>query len=273
MSIAGRVWALALAVVSGVACAALYAFATGTRAGRGLDEEILNNALEGSLLGLSAHVVVHIVNPVTAPAAVVGILWLAAVRRGRVTAVVLGITLVAANASAALLKVLLRDSDPVAGETARDLGVGFYPSGHVTAAMSFVLAMLLLVGLGPARARVALAGGLAVGAMGVANVVAQTHHASDVVGGFLLATAWMALMKAVLPTAGGSQRRGLPREALALAVLVTIVGALGAAVAASHGWPAAPVAAAAGVCSIALALVGAMAALEPARPQRIQRGS
>lgn len=266
MSAAGRVWAWALAAASGVACAALYAFATGTRAGRGLDDAILNNALEGSLLDLSALVVVHIVNPVTALAAVVGILWLAAVRRGRATAVALGVTLVAANASAALLKMLLRESDPVAGETGRDLGAGFYPSGHVTAVMSVVLAMLVLVRLGPARARAALAGGLAAGAVGVANVVAQTHHASDVVGGFLLATAWMALMYAILPRTSRSARRRMPLEALALAVLVAIVGALGAVAAASLHWPPAPVAAAAGVCSIALALVAAVATLEPSRP-------
>jgi undecaprenyl-diphosphatase len=273
MSAAGRVWAWALAMASGVACAALYAFATGTRAGRGLDAEILNDALERGPLGVSAHVVVHIVNPVTAPAAVVAILWFAATRRGRVTAVALGIMLVGANVSAALLKLLLREGDPLAGETARALGAGFYPSGHVTAAMSVVLAMLALVGPRPARVRAALAGGLALGAVGVANVVAQTHHASDVVGGLLLATAWMALMKAILPMASGSERCSLPREALALAVLVAIVGALGAVVAASRDWPAAPVAAAAGVCSIALALVGAMAALEPSGPRRIHRGS
>jgi membrane-associated phospholipid phosphatase len=266
MSAAGRVWAWALAAASGAACAALYAFATGTRAGRGLDDEILNNALEGSPLGVLAHLVVHIVNPVTVPAAVVGILWFAAVRRGRATAVALGVTLLAANASAALLEMLLRENDPVAGETARDLGAGFYPSGHVTAAMSLVLAMLVLVRLEAARARAALVGGLAAGAVGVANVVAQTHHASDVVGGFLLATAWMALVYAIRPPTRRPARRSMPLEVLALAVLVAIVGALGALAAASRGLPTAPLAAAAGVCSIALALVAAVAALEPSRP-------
>jgi membrane-associated phospholipid phosphatase len=266
MSAAGRVWAWALAAASVVACIALYAFATGTRAGRSLDEEILNDALEGGPLGLTAQVVVHIVNPVTAAAAVVVILWFAVVRRGRATAVALGVTLLATNASAALLEMLLRDSDPVAGEATRDLGAGFYPSGHVTVAMSLVLAMLVLVRLGPARARAALAGGLVVGAVSVANVVAQTHHASDVVGGLLLATAWMALMYAILPTTRRLEHRSEPLQSLALAVLVAIVGALGAVAAASHDEPTAPVAAAAGVCSIALALVAAVAALERSRP-------
>ena len=153
----------------------------------------------------------------------------------------------------------------MAGETARDLGAGFYPSGHVTAAMSVVLAMLVLIRPGPARARAALGGGLAAGAFGAANVVAQAHHASDVVGAFLLATAWMALMYAILPTTSRSEHRSMPLNALAPAVLVGIVGALGALAVASRGWPMAPVAAAAGVCSIALALVAAVAALEPSQ--------
>lgn len=46
MRAGGRVSAGALALVSAVAFAALYALAAGTRAGRGLDEDILNNALE-----------------------------------------------------------------------------------------------------------------------------------------------------------------------------------------------------------------------------------
>lgn len=263
MRAGGRVSAGALALVSAVAFAALYALAAGTRAGRGLDEDILNNALEGSALDGLAPALVHIVNPVSVSVAVAAILRFAVVRRGRGTATALAVALIGANASAALLKAVLGEADLLAGERARDLGGGFYPSGHATASMSIVLAMVVLAAPGRLRAKVALAGGLAAGAVGVSNVVAIAHHASDVVGGFLLATAWVAGTWAIVPTHRRSDHGGTAREALVAAMLAAAFGGLGAAVAAALDWPVAPVAGASGVCAIALLLASAVAALEP----------
>jgi len=261
----GRVSAGALALVSAVAFAALYALAAGTRAGRGLDEDILNNALEGSALDGLARALVHIVNPVSVSVAVAAILRFAVVRRGRGTATALAVALIGANASAALLKAVLGEADLLAGERARDLGGGFYPSGHATASMSIVLAMVVLAAPGRARAKVALAGGLAAGAVGVSNVVAIAHHASDVVGGFLLATAWVAGTWAIVATHRQSDHGGTAREALVAAMLAAAFGGLGAAVAAALDWPAAPVAGAGGVCAIALLLASAVGSARVAR--------
>lgn len=257
----------ALALASVVAFVALYVFATGTRAGRGVDEDILNNALEHTPIEILAWLLVQAVNPVTAPAAVIGILWFALVKRGRGIAAALAVALLAANTSAPLLKALLHESDPLGGETARDLGPGFFPSGHATAAMSIVLAIIVLVRPGPARARAALVGGLAAGGVAVGNVVALTHHASDVVAAFLLATAWLAATLAFLPPRR-TEPAGVPRAALAVAALAAALGTVGAVVAAGLGRPAAPVAAAGGMCAIALVLAAAVAALEPRDTER-----
>lgn len=252
-----------LAATAATVFVALYVVATGTGTGRGLDEDILNDALEGSVVNDVAHVLVSAVNPVTVAVATVAILWFAIARRGRGVAVALAATLLAANASAALLKMLLRETDPLTAETARDLGTGFYPSGHATSTMAIVLAIVVLVRPGRARARAAFAGGLAAGVLGLANVVAISHHASDVVGGLLLATMWVALMCAIVGPSRCGQR-SMPREALAPAALASALGGVGAVVAAGLDWPAAPVAGAGGVCSIALLLAGAVAALNPA---------
>lgn len=125
----------------------------GTCAGRGLDEDILNNALEGSALDGLARVLVHIVNPVSVSVAVAAILRFAVVRRGPGTATALAVALLGANASAALFKAVLGEADLLAGERARELGGGLYPSGHVTASMSIVLAMVVLAAPGRARAK------------------------------------------------------------------------------------------------------------------------
>lgn len=263
MRAARRVSAGPLAVASAVAFAGLYAFAIGTRTGRVVDEDILNDALKAHALGDVALVLVHIVNPVTFAAAVVGIAWFAWARRGRAAAVALAVALVGANVSAALLKAFLGETDPLGGEHARTLGVGFYPSGHVTAIMSIVLAAVVLVSHGRARATAALAGGLVAAAVGVGNVVAVAHHASDVVGAFLLATTWVVGMWAIVFRNRPSQPLTMPREVLALAMLAVMLGGTGAGMAAARDGPAAPVASAGVVCAIALVLVAAVAALSP----------
>lgn len=255
----GRAGALALA--SAAAFVALYAVATGTRLGRDVDEDILNDALEGKALGHLALALVHVVSPITAAAAFAAILWFAVVRRGRCSALAVAVALVAANASAALLKLFTGEVDPLGGESARDLGVGFYPSGHATAVMSITLAAIVLVGPSRTRPRAALIGGMAAGALGVAMVVAITHHASDIVGGFLLATTWVAGTWAIVSAPERSEDRRSLGPVLAAALLSVMLGALGAVVAGALDWPAAPVAGAGAVLAIALALAAVVAAL------------
>lgn len=76
-----------------------------------------------------------------------------------------------------------------------------FPSGHSTAAMALVLALVLV---SPARVRPLVAGLGAVFAAGVgcSLLALGTHMPSDVFGGFLVAAAWSLLVVAALPAVG-----------------------------------------------------------------------
>jgi hypothetical protein len=88
---------------------------------------------------------------------------------------------------------------PLGGERHRVLGVGFFPSGHATGAMSVACALVAFV---PARRAplAALAGGAYPATVGVALVAPANHHrSSDVLAGLLVAAAWMELIQAARP--------------------------------------------------------------------------
>jgi membrane-associated phospholipid phosphatase len=82
-----------------------------------------------------------------------------------------------------------------------------WPSGHATAAMTLVLCAVLVT---PARLRalVATLGGLYALAVGCSLLILAWHMPSDVLGGFLVATLWVALAVASLRIA---ERRWPPR--------------------------------------------------------------
>jgi membrane-associated phospholipid phosphatase len=83
-----------------------------------------------------------------------------------------------------------------------------WPSGHATAAMALVLCAVLVA---PRRLRplAAVLGGAFVLAVSVALLVLAWHMPSDVVGGILVASAWMALAVAALRA---SERAFPPRR-------------------------------------------------------------
>lgn len=110
-------------------------------------------------------------------------------RRPRV-AVTVGAILLLANESTQLLKPLLaspRDSAPGVRVDAAS-----WPSGHATAAMALALCCVIAC---PARRRPAVAAGMAAFAVAVCYSFLELgwHYPSDVLGGFLVATAWALL--------------------------------------------------------------------------------
>jgi membrane-associated phospholipid phosphatase len=77
------------------------------------------------------------------------------------------------------------------------IGAASWPSGHATAAMALALSLVLVA---PVRLRplVASIGGLYVVAVGCSLLILAWHMPSDVLGGFLVASFWMALAVAAL---------------------------------------------------------------------------
>lgn len=65
-----------------------------------------------------------------------------------------------------------------------------FPSGHATYSMTLVLALLLLGWKIPQRPWMLVVGGMFVGFVGFSRVYLGAHYPSDVLGGWLLATAW-----------------------------------------------------------------------------------
>ncbi len=114
--------------------------------------------------------------------------------------VALAIVIVMAMAplTAELLKPLLAHPHVQVGQV--HIGAASWPSGHSTAAMALVLSAVLAA---PARLRplVAIIGGAFAAAVGAALLILAWHMPSDVLGGYLVASLWMALAVAALRAA------------------------------------------------------------------------
>jgi membrane-associated phospholipid phosphatase len=120
---------------------------------------------------------------------------IALIRRRPRVAVAVGLVMALAPLSADLLKPLL--AHPHASVEGISVVSASWPSGHATAALTLALCATLVA---PARLRLhVLALGLAFSlAVGVSLLILAWHMPSDVLGGYLLASLWMALLIATL---------------------------------------------------------------------------
>jgi membrane-associated phospholipid phosphatase len=102
-----------------------------------------------------------------------------------------------------------------------------WPSGHVTAATSLALCVVLIAPAALRRCAV-VAGALGVLATAYAILVLGSHHPSDVAGGMLVAGAWTGVVVAALErgrpaTAVERRTRRLAHAAAALSLVVLLV--------------------------------------------------
>lgn len=275
-------------IALGLACAALtalvFALAVHTAEGQRLDEA----ARGGDPLGGSpaaAEATRRLLDTISVGSLALfglGIMAIALARGRPGLAAGAGIAVLGANVTTQLAKDHF-DRPDLIGTGAS--GAGAFPSGHVTVAMSLATALVLVVP--PAlRATAALAGCAYATGVGAAVIALDWHRPSEVIGGFLVATGWAALVAAVLVLAReGAGRRGTDglggRAALVGLALVVAFAAL-VAIAASRRVDVADVArdrsaylASVTVCGLAcLALGGSLVlALGRARPRpRRRRG-
>ena len=103
--------------------------------------------------------------------------------------------------TAEMLKPLLAHPHDIVGGV--HIGPASWPSGHSTAALTLALCAVLVA---PSRVRplVAAIGGAFAVAVGLVLLILAWHMPSDVLGGYLVATLWMALAVAALR---GAERR------------------------------------------------------------------
>ncbi len=118
-------------------------------------------------------------------------------------ALAVGLVLSLAPLTAETLKPLLAHTHARIGVS--EITAASWPSGHATAATALVLCAILVA---PRRLRpiVAALGAMFVGAVGVSLLILAWHLPSDVLGGYLVGTLWMALALAGLRAAEARSR-------------------------------------------------------------------
>jgi membrane-associated phospholipid phosphatase len=182
-----------------VALVLLYIAAFAVPAGRHADESVFRQVSPPGLESVRA-VSTRTLDTVgiASVALVGGSILVLALSRGRFRRA--AATAAAITASIAITRALKTALAPLDHWLAPNRSSGLesaFPSGHATVAMALALAAVIVVP--PAlRASVTVVGGLYAAAVGIALVALGSHYPSDVLGGFLVATACVALALAGL---------------------------------------------------------------------------
>jgi membrane-associated phospholipid phosphatase len=230
--------AVAVALGSALATAVVWAVAFQTAAGARLDAAVLDGftGFRDSRLEPLASLAVSLADPL--PYAVMALLIaMLAVARGRPRHALLVIAVaVAAPVTTEMLKPLATVRRPAPTPEFAP-AVDGWPSGHMTAAMTLALCLVLVA---PARLRPSAAalGGLFAVAEGYGVLVLGWHYPSDVVGACAIATGWLALGVAVAGVVRERPTAGVPRPLLwpaALTAMAIAAFAAGIAIARPAG--------------------------------------
>ena len=138
-----------------------------------------------------ARALAYCCNPL--PYAVASVITIAAAHklRGARTAVAVTLMLGGANLSSQVLKPLLAHHRELYHTQFKLFNIdnAAYPSGHATAAMSLALAVLIIVPRA-SRPLAATLGAIFTISVSFSVLILEWHWPSDVVGGYLIATAW-----------------------------------------------------------------------------------
>ncbi len=155
-------------------------------------------ALGGPGLNPALSSLLHLLDPTLYTLWGIALVALALARSRPRTALAIALVMALAPLTAEVLKPLLGHG--TVGYDGSRLGVSSWPSGHATAALTLALCAVLAV---PARWRpaIALLGGLFAATAGAGLLILAKHMPSDVVGGYLTATLWIALAVAALRVA------------------------------------------------------------------------
>lgn len=211
---------LGLGAICVALLAALYGLAVRTAAGQRLDDRL--RGYIGPEDDRFASATQELLDTISVSslalvgAAIMGI----AVMRGRPRrAIAVGVMILGANVTTQALKHTLPRPE------LQDMwwtDPNSFPSGHTTVAMSLAMGLLLVT---PATMRTAAAivGGAYALGVGIAVIALNWHRPSDVVGAYLVATAWTCLVAAALTLRPDrpARRRGSPRAARALGLALT----------------------------------------------------
>jgi membrane-associated phospholipid phosphatase len=187
-------------------------------------------ALNVPVSGERLSAVAHLADPVPFVFLILALAGVAIVRHRPALAGAALVAAVGANATTQILKPALAEPRITGGLANLDqIAPASWPSGHATASMSLALAAVLVAS--PRwRPALAAAGAAFATAVGCAIVALAWHYPSDVLGGWLVAAAWVFAAAVVVRAV---ERRPAPAPAAAPGALLpwAAVGALAVAVA------------------------------------------
>jgi membrane-associated phospholipid phosphatase len=192
--------ALAVAGLCVLALAAVWSIAELVPAAHVKDATVLYRFTTLSRPGLDSigHFLLHLLAPGLFVLWGVALIAFAVARERPRVAVAVFVVMAFAPLTSEILKPLLAHSHDQVGYV--QVSAASWPSGHATAATALAMCAVLVA---PSRLRglVASLGVLFVAAVSVSLLVLAWHMPSDVLGGYLVASLWMALAVAVLRAA------------------------------------------------------------------------
>jgi membrane-associated phospholipid phosphatase len=215
-----------LAAVSVVLLAGVYLVAVHTEWGQRVDDA----ALDGRTTRAGVqHATTRLLDTISVSSLVLGtgaVVVIALARRRPHLAFTAVVVIFGANVSTQLLKkVVLDRPDLGVHEDVHEMS-NWFPSGHATVAMSLAIALVLVVSIN-VRPWAALGGVVYATLVGAGTVTAGWHRPSDVIGAYLVVTAWTGTSVAALIWAEGAER-ARPSDLLArVPTLSPFLGGLG----------------------------------------------
>jgi membrane-associated phospholipid phosphatase len=196
---------LILAATCLVLLAALYVVAVHTDWGQRIDEAALDGRTTRESVLRATDRLLDTISIAALVLGTVAIMVVALARRRPHLALTAGVIIGGSCVTTQLLKRVVLDRPNLLDLTDPAQQHNWFPSGHSTVAMSLVLALVIVVAE-EARPIVAL-GGLAYATLvGAGTVTAGWHRPSDVLGAYLVVTAWAGASLAVLLWTEGAVR-------------------------------------------------------------------
>jgi membrane-associated phospholipid phosphatase len=196
---------IVLAVVSVVLLALVYVVAVRTEWGQRIDDAALDGRTTRATVLHATDRVLSTISIASLALGSAAIIVVAFARRRPHLAIAAGVIIVGANVTTQILKKVVLDRPDLGVDEGLHEMSNWFPSGHSTVAMSLAIGLVLVVSVN-VRPWAAL-GGLAYATLvGAGTVTAGWHRPSDVIGAYLVVTAWTGAVVAVLIWAEGAER-------------------------------------------------------------------
>jgi PAP2 superfamily len=204
---------LLLVSIAGIVVTALaYAATVGTQLGQLMGELILGGRTGTPDAVRAAEEVLRGASRAAIAAGGVSVVALALLQRREALALVAGATVILPNVTTQVLKSAVLDRVDLLDDLFYFLPNSF-PSGHVTAVASVAVALLVVV---PPilRSPTVLFASVTVAFVGASTILAGWHRMADAIGGVFVATAWGAVLTALLVWRRGIEPVGARTAAL-----------------------------------------------------------